>query len=492
MRQHVCRVCAAVALCVLVFGTGCTELYLFFGPGAIFGPGSSSVGSSTTTTTQPNVIAAPIFASSQIDPALEATAGAKVVVWAQLNDDNGDGVIDANDEVDLVSGHDENQPIQIHLNSGNGASFTTQNIAGGGPIARMIDLAVEDLNMDGRPDIAVLVNDTGFVPVTGADLRGCVVLLFNPADPSNALAWTEVRIDETFVLPNDETGMTDFVVVDIDLDVEADGVTRKGPDIVLGSNEVGDVEKHIRLYTNPGVNVGTGLHQATSGAAWTGSIIETDAVEFQSLEAADIDGDGDMDIVATFPTAKTFNTRWMVNPRFPGGVGAPAAASWSRLIVGHQQDGADVVGVGDVDGDGDSDVALADADSGLVQWFENPDDPGTGLSIVAQQSFPWRVFNLGQLKEGFTINQMQLVDLNLDGSVDCFVTASGNIVGMQRGSDVYNYWDAYSIVATNPVATIGRCAFADLNEDGLLDIIAPLDREGLTQDQLMVFTRLTP
>ena len=129
---------------------------------------------------------------------------------------------------------------------------------------------------------------------------------------------------------------------------------------------------------------------------------------------------------------------------------------------------------------------------GLVQWFENPDNPTQGLSIVSQQSFPWRVFNLGRVQSGYVINQMQLEDMNADGQVDCFVTANGNMAGFTRGLELYDFWLAFSIVSTNPTATIGRCAFVDVNENGLVDIIAPLDREGLTQDQILIFNRLTP
>lgn len=490
MRSRIMRVCAGIALWAAFLASGgCTELYFVFGPGAVFGPQGATAGGATS---RPSVIPSPLFSSDQADPLLEATAGAKVVVAAQLNDDNGDSVIDANDEIDFVSGSDESQPIQIHLNQGGGTAFVTYSIAGGGPIARMIDLEVADIDVDGRPDIAVLVNDTGFTPVQGADLRGAVVLLFAPADPSDALAWQEVTINATFVLPSDDIGMTDFAVAEIDQDTEADGVTPRGPDIVLGSNEVGDVQKYIRLYLNPGRGGGA-VHRSRNGANWgVGSAVTVDAVPFQALEVADVDSDGDLDIVASFPTAKTFNIRWLMNPRNPAGVAAVSAGTWPRLFVGQQHEGGDFLDVADIDGDGDTDVAVVKTAEGLVQWFENPDAPAQGLSVVAQQTFPWRVFNLGRVQSGYAINQMQLVDMNADGQVDCFVTANGNMAGFTRGPETYDFWLAFSIVSTNPTATIGRCAFVDVDGNGLIDIVAPLDRQGLTQDQILIFSRLTP
>ncbi len=485
MYSRIRRTCGVCALFALFISTGCTELYFTFGPGGLFGPSSSSVGGSTTT--QPTVIDSPVYVTDRADPLLESTAGAKVVVAAQLNDDNGDGVIDANDEQDFVSGSNESQPIQIHLNNGNGTSFTTITVAGGGPIARMVDLEIADLDADGRDDIAVLVNDTGFVPVTGANLRGAVVLLFNPPDASDALAWEESTISATFILPCDEIGMTDFAVGDLNGD--------NLPDIALGSNEVGDVEKHIRLYLNPGAA------SARNGNLWAQqNSITVDAVPFKKMQLADVDGDGDLDLFASFPIAKTFNIRWLVNPLVPAGAAAVAAGNWQSRIVGQQGEvdpenvGGDFMAAEDIDGDGDFDVAVAHAQLGLVQWFRNPARPAEpgGFAIVTQQTFPWEVYNLGRLNEGFTLNQMQLVNLDSNGTLDCFVTANGNMVGFTRGPVLEDFWLAFSIVSTNPVADIGTCAITDINEDGLVDIIAPLDREGLVQDQIIVLRRVSP
>ncbi|MEE8385945.1 MAG: VCBS repeat-containing protein, partial [Dehalococcoidia bacterium] len=450
-------------------------------------------GATGGTTTQPTLAQSPLFLASQLDPALEGTAGANVVIAAQLNDDNGDGSIDGNDDVDLVSGSDENQPIQVHLNLGPGQGFETFSIAGGGPIARMVDLAVTDIDGDGLPDVAVLVNDTGFVPVTGASLRGAVVLLFAPADTRNALAWQEVTISATFVLPCDDTGLTEFTVADFD--------GTNGPDFAVASNEEDDAggnpQKNIRLYSNPGGA------QARNGGLWTESTITTDAVKVQTVSAADIDQDGDLDIVATFPSARTFNIRWQINPLAEtvaaGGNGpaAVAAGNWARRILGQQGEvdpenvGGDFISVGDIDGDTYPDVAVAHAGLSVIRWFENPSS-AANPARVTQQTFPWQVFNIGELQSGVIIDQLQLVDMDNNGSLDCFVTASGNMLGLQRGTNVFDIWFAFSIVATNPVADIGQAAVVDVDKDGLIDIVAPLDRPGLTQDQILLFTRLTP
>jgi hypothetical protein len=487
MYLGVIRLGRRIALLGVACGiTGCTELYLVFGPGAVWGPQQVGVGS--VTTTQPTVVPSPAYVVSQLDPLVESTAGAKIVVAAQLNDDNGDGRIDDNDLIDFVSASEESQPIQIHLNQGGGSSFSTYTIAGGGPIARMVKLEIADFDLDGRNDVAVLVNDTGFTPVQGADLRGAVVLLFSPADPTAVLSWQEVTLSATFVLPSDDVGMTDLAVGD----VNGDG----RPDIVLGSNEKGAVAKNIRLYINPGPA------SARTGNLWLESAapITADAVQCKTVGLADIDGDGDLDVVASFPSAKTFNIRWLVNPLVPGGGAAVTAGNWTRKIIGQQAQedpsspGADFIALGDIDDDGDIDVAAAHAGLGLVQWFRNPARPGEpgGYGIVAQQTFPWEVFNLGRVNSGYTINQLQLVHMDGDGLLEGFLTASGAMVGLKRGSVVESFWSEFVITTTDPVAAIGTCAIRDINRDGLVDIVAPLNRAGLIQDQILVFRRISP
>lgn len=469
---------------VSLLSTGCVELQLLFGPGGPFGPGGSGGGTGgSIATTQPAAIPGPIFTARQLDPALESTAGARVIVSADLNNDG---------LVDFVSGSAESQPVQIHLRIPGTPDFNTLSIAGEVPISIMYDLQIADFDLDGRLDVAVLVNNTGIIPVAGANKRGAVVLLFAPVDPADNLNWQQVLINATFVLPNDATGLTDFAVADMD--------GGNGPDVVLGSNEVSVANaaaKRIYLFRNPGPG------GARNAAAWLGPNnvttfpIITEAPEFKQLELADIDQDGDLDVVCTFPSALSSNIRWLINPLVESGAGAVAAGNWIGNIIGEQRQlsppddsqvpGADFVSVGDIDGDGDVDVVSGFQQLQLIQWFENP-----GPGAVRLQSFPWRVFNLGELNQGSSMNQVQLVDLNLDGLLDCFVTANGNMVGFQRRLNVQDYWQPFTITGTNPVATIGRCAFADVDANGLLDIIAPLDRSGVTQDQFLILQRLTP
>jgi hypothetical protein len=487
MRNRSCKkVGTLVGIVGFVFlSGGCGAIYFTFAPGGLWPPsgtggvaGTGPGSSSSATTSQPATIPGFAFTVRQLDPLLESTAGARVVVPADMNRD---GLID------FVSASAENQPIQLHLRKGSAVDYTTITIAGGAPISTMYDLAVADFDADGLLDIAVLVNDTGFVPVTNADKRGSVVLLFAPADTANALAWQMVVLNFTFALPNTQTGLTEFAVADMD--------GTNGPDIVFASNEITSgvftATKRVYLLRNPGGA------SARNGINWlpTTSPVYSDVPEVKAVEVSDMDADGDLDVVVTYPTAKSQNISWLVNPLVESGMAATTAGAWVARTVGEQRQlnqpgdeqvsGADFIGVGDIDGDGAPDVVSAFNQIGVVQWFQNP-----GTATVQQVNYPWNVFNIGKTSAS-TLNQLQLVDLDLNGTLDVFVTGAGNMAGFERRSDVFNYWQPFTITGTSPVATIGKCAFSDVDGNGRLDIIAPMDRDGVTNDQFLILLRLT-
>ncbi len=414
--------------------------------------------------TQPADIAGPRYRFSQLDPLFEATAGAKAL---RIVDIDGDGL---NDVVSISS---ESQSAQIHLRNALTRLFETTVIAGGAPLSTMTDVEVADFNQDLRPDLAVLVEDTGYAPPSGVSKIGALVLLFQGADATNVNQWTQITLAFT---ENDTGGLTDLAVGDFD------GVN--GSDVLILSNEVaedqGDPDTYARLFFNPGAAL------ATTAAAWLDAEIDADIADMASADVRDIDQDGDWDAVIGVPSAASFNIRWLENPLAPDGVDAARAGNWTPHMIGQQAGGADAVAIGDIDEDGDLDAAVAHTAFGLVQWFRNP---GAEALRLETRPVPWEVFNIGTIGDSAAINQLQLLDIDGDGHLQCFVTASGEACGFKRQEDVEDYWARYTIFNTDPVAVIGIIDIDDLNDDGLLDFVAPLDRDGLTRDQFVLFTR---
>ena len=139
-------------------------------------------------------------------------------------------------------------------------------------------------------------------------------------------------------------------------------------------------------------------------------------------QPVDLDRDGDMDIVMALGMhaepgdANTHQISWYEN------TGNPTAGAWPKHVLARGfQDSFEVV-AGDLDGDGDLDAAATSWRSpGRVAWFENPGLPG-------------RLWRTRVLKEDWrSANQLLLADLNGDGRLDIVACA-------ERGSQELRWW----------------------------------------------------
>ena len=102
-----------------------------------------------------------------------------------------------------------------------------------------------------------------------------------------------------------------------------------------------------------------------NGAAdpsWTASDIATSADGAISVFAADMDGDGDMDIVSA--SFRDDTIAWYEN-------NGAADPTWTASDIATDADGATSVHVADMDGDGDMDIVLASYLDDTISWYEN-------------------------------------------------------------------------------------------------------------------------
>ena len=97
-------------------------------------------------------------------------------------------------------------------------------------------------------------------------------------------------------------------------------------------------------------------------------VISTSADSARSVHAADLDGDGDLDIIS----ASRFDDKiaWYENINGLGTFGP-------QRIISITADGAWNVDAADVDGDGDIDVLSASTNDDKIAWYENTDGLGT-------------------------------------------------------------------------------------------------------------------
>jgi hypothetical protein len=185
----------------------------------------------------------------------------------------------------------------------------------------------------------------------------------NAGTPGDGSRWVRHLIDEA-----QETRTVAFA------DFNGDG----RPDL-LGSARVGNL---VVWYENPG-------RPATG--RWKRHVIDDRTQLPVHGHPVDLDGDGDLDVVMAFGLAGTAGSKdthqvvWYENVGKPG-----KGETWKKHVVADSfEQGFEAVAA-DLDGDGDLDIiATAWGPRGRLVWFENPGDPrGKWKMHVIKDNWP--------------------------------------------------------------------------------------------------------
>ena len=115
----------------------------------------------------------------------------------------------------------------------------------------------------------------------------------------------------------------------------------------------------------------------TLNPTWTASDITTSADQTGGVFAADIDGDGDMDIVSANTGDDTI--AWYEND----GAENP---TWTAADIATSADGAIRVYAADIDGDGDMDIISGSALDDKIAWYANDGavDPSFSTTVTVR------------------------------------------------------------------------------------------------------------
>jgi len=167
--------------------------------------------------------------------------------------------------------------------------------------------------------------------------------------------------------------------------------------------------------------------------------------------AADLDGDGDMDVITNSQNDQTL--AWFENLDGEGNFGP-------RQIITNTATNSRSVFAGDLDGDGDIDIVSSDSGSITIAWFENLDGMGTfSTEHIIAPAAP-------------AVEDVFGIDLDGDGDLDIIsATNSEDKVAWHENLDGLGNFGPQQIITTN--AGIPRSVYAtDLDNDGDNDILS--------------------
>jgi len=197
-------------------------------------------------------------------------------------------------------------------------------------------------------------------------------------------------------------------------------------------------------YENPG-KTGTGI--------WEAHVIDENQAETRTVCVADFNRDGRPDVLGTVNGAGI--VLWYENS------GQPAARTWKRHVIdlaGRPMHGRPT----DLDGDGDLDVIMA-LYPGQVVWYENLGKPGNGNK--------WERHTIAaEFAQGF---EAVAADLDGDGDQDVLATAAekeGQITWFENTGDPRASWLKHPL--KSPWSNAFQVIAADLDRDGKPDIAA--------------------
>ena len=230
------------------------------------------------------------------------------------------GDIDNDGDMDILAAASTDDDITWWENTdGDGGAWTEHTIDG---------------SFDGAAAaLAVDVDGDGDLDVVGAASSAHDITWWEN-DSGDGSLWTERTIDGAFL------GANAVCAADIDADGDID---------ILGAGWFND---EISWWEN----------SDGDGESWTEHSVDADFEDARSLCSADLDGDGDADIVAGGKSAG--DVSWWENTDGDG-------EAWSEHSVETAFNGATCVCVADIDGDGYSDIlGAAESDHDII-WWEN-------------------------------------------------------------------------------------------------------------------------
>ena len=341
----------------------------------------------------------------------------------RLGDANGDGL------TDLVTGWEEGGLVRVYLHPGPERARQPWPAVTVGAVGSPEDAVFADLDGDGALDVVSACEGT----------TKTVYVHWAPTDTeayADSAAWTTQPIPVT-------QGAQRWMYV---LPMQIDG--QNGIDLLVGSKDEGAAVGWLQAPEDPR-RLEAWTYHGLYEAGW-----------IMSLEPADLDGDGDGDVVVSDRREEGRGVLWLENP---GPEAAAAGRPWRVHRIGGTGQEVMFLDVADVNGDGRPDVTAA-VKLAHVLVLQHPGDPTGAWPSYAIKPDTARV---GRAKA------VRVTDVDGDGRPDvlfsgesAFAPRSGVVwLPLRKGAtDVRNVSGAEGV-------KFDLMQLLDVDADGDLDVI---------------------
>lgn len=270
------------------------------------------------------------------------------------------------------------------------------------------DVEIADLDNDGDPDVLAASGDADDIS------------WWENSDTAPGHFYTRVTVDDA---------------VDWPRAVHAVDVNGDGYDDIVGAIHS---QSLISWWENPRGDVET----------WSEHVVDPSFSHPASLDAADLDGDGDQDLLSV--SLLDDIVQWWEN--FDG-----VGDTWLPHVVYTECNGGRTARFGDLDGDGDQDITAAATYDERVYWWKNLDGSGSQFDRI-------------QVSAAYGVNDICLNDLDRDGDLDLMAACSfdqkvlwwENLYGDGTSWEEHEVASGYSASAVHP---------ADMDNDDDVDLV---------------------
>ena len=355
------------------------------------------------------------------------------VYAADVDNDGDTDVLSSSKYDEKIMWYENNMDADVDANAA--GAFTERTIA---QSTGAESVSCADFDGDGDMDV-VAADDFGdrivWYENTGTELGADTADAFTEHDVT-----TDIRSPDT--------------VFAIDMDIDGD------MDVLA----ISAIENKIAWYENGGTELGENMADV-----FTEHVISTEA-DFSALYPADVDGDGDLDVLSV----SSDDIVWYENTGTE--VGENTAGEFTKRVISSEHPNATAVYGADIDGDGDLDVLAAASWmpwSDKVAWYENT---GTDAGEGSADAFTQHVITTNSS----SAHSVYAADVDSDGDMDVlsagFRLFLGDRVTWYENTGTNDSGNNAGEFTQHDINTVRESPYAiypsDVDGDGNMDILA--------------------